>query len=505
VPIGRPIANTEVHVLGERMRPVPVGVVGELYVGGTGLARGYLNRTALTAERFVPDPSGGGRLYRTGDLVRFGFDGELEFFGRADDQVKLRGYRIELGEIEAVLRRYPAVEQAVAALRDERLVAHVVGTAGPEELRAHLRRQLPEHMVPAVIAPLDALPLTVSGKVDRAALPAPHVQAKAGRAPRTPQEEALCRAFAEVLGLERVGLDDSFFALGGHSLLTMRLVERIHDDLGIRLGVRALFEAPTVAELAGRLGARPPEDGALERVLPLRRTGSLPPLVCLPPATGLGWSYAGLVAGLDPERPVYALQAAREGPLPESIEELAHDYASLVREIQPAGPCLLAGWSFGALLAHAVACQLRNVALLALLDGYPLVDLPRAPEQPDPVRELAELLRLPVDGEVTDAASLVEAARRAAHPLALLSVEQAERLARLSSHHETLARRHRPARFDGPVTFVAAAERPRVLSPDLWRPYVSGAVDVHELPCAHLELTDPGPIAVIASLLEAAA
>jgi amino acid adenylation domain-containing protein len=506
VPIGRPIANTEVHVLDERMRPVPVGVVGELYVGGAGLARGYLNRPELTAERFVPDPSGGGgRLYRTGDLVRFGFDGELEFFGRTDDQVKLRGYRIELGEIEAVLRRHPAVEQAVAALRGERLVAYVVGTAAPEELRAHLRRQLPEHMVPAVLAPLDALPLTSSGKVDRAALPAPRVEAKAGRGPRTPQEEALCRAFAEVLGLERVGIDDSFFTLGGHSLLTMRLVERIHDDLGVRLGVRTLFEAPTVAELAGRLGARPPEDGALERVLPLRRTGSLPPLVCLPPATGLGWSYAGLVAGLDPERPVYALQAAWNGTLPESIEALADDYASFVRGIQPDGPCLLAGWSFGALLAHAVACRLRDVALLALLDGYPLADLPRAPEQPDPVRELAELLRLSVDGEVGDVASLVEAARRAAHPLALLSVEQAERIVHLFAHHGALARGHRPARFNGAVTFVAAAERPDVLSPALWRPYVSGAIDVHELPCTHLELTDPGPVAVIGSLLEAAA
>jgi thioesterase domain-containing protein len=210
------------------------------------------------------------------------------------------------------------------------------------------------------------------------------------------------------------------------------------------------------------------------------------------------------VRGLDPERPVYALQAAADGPLPASIDELARDYAALVREIQPTGPCLLAGWSFGALLAHAVACRLQEVALLALLDGYPLVDLP-VPEKRDPVRELAELVRLSVDGEVTDVASLVEAARRTAHPLALLSVEQAERIARLSAHHETLARHHRPARFDGAVTFVVAAERPPGLSPDLWRPYVSGTIDVHELPCTHLELTDPGPIAAIGSLLEAAA
>jgi amino acid adenylation domain-containing protein len=504
VPIGRPIANTHVHVLDERLRPVPVGVVGELYVGGAGVARGYLNRPRLTAERFVPDPSGGGRLYRTGDLVRFGFDGELELFGRTDDQVKLRGYRIELGEIEAVLRRHPGVEQAVAVLREERLVAYVVGAAAPEELRAYLRGHLPEHMVPAVIAPLDALPLTPSGKVDRRALPAAHARPTTGRGPRTPQEDALCRAFAEVLGLERVGIDDSFFALGGHSLLTLRLVDRIHEELGVRIGVRTLFEAPTVAELAGQLGARPPDDAALERVLPLRRAGSLPPLVCLPPATGLGWSYAGLLRGLDPERPVYALQAAWDAPLPASVDALARDYAALVREIQPAGPWLVAGWSFGALLAHAVACRLRDVALLVLVDGYPLADLPRVAE-PDPARELAELLRLSVDGEVTDVASLVEAARRAAHPLALLSVEQAERVARLPSRHETLARRHRPPRFDGAVTFVAAAERPRVLSPELWRPYVTGPIEVHELQCTHLELTDPGPIAAIASLIEAAA
>src|SRR5205085_5747134 len=279
--------------------------------------------------------------------------------------------------------------------------------------------------------------------------------------------------------------------------------DRIHDELGVRLGVRTLFEAPTVAELAARLGARPPDDAALERVLPLRRSGSLPPLVCLPPATGLGWSYAGLVRGLDPERPVYALQAAWDDPLPESVDELARDYASLVRELQPSGPYLLAGWSFGALLAHAVACRLREVALLALLDGYPLAGLPRAAQQPNPARELAELVRLSVDGEVTDIASLLAAARRAAHPLALLSAAQAERVALLSAHHETLARRHRPARFDGALTFVAAAERPRVLSPDLWRPYATGPIDVHELPCTHLELTDPGPIATTGSLLEA--
>ncbi|QEU88460.1 non-ribosomal peptide synthase/polyketide synthase [Streptomyces viridosporus] len=274
VPIGTPITNTRVYVLDEGLRPVAPGVVGELYVAGTGLARGYLNRPDLTAERFVACPFGspGERMYRTGDLVRWSAPGELTYLGRTDDQVKLRGFRIELGEVETALRHLDGIRQAAAVIRedrpgDRRLIAYTVHdtdhTADPAALRDALRTTLPEHMVPAAIVPLDALPLTVHGKLDRTALPAPDTAATAtGRAPRTVQEALLCGLFAEVLGVEDVGIDDGFFDLGGHSLLATRLAARVRDELGVELPVRSVFEHPTVAELVRQLGSasgvRPP-------------------------------------------------------------------------------------------------------------------------------------------------------------------------------------------------------------------------------------------------------
>ncbi|WP_329560680.1 non-ribosomal peptide synthetase [Kitasatospora sp. NBC_01266] len=262
VPIGRPVWNTQLYVLDNTLQPVPAGVPGELYIAGIQLARGYLGRPALTAERFTADPHGpaGTRMYRTGDLARWRTDGTLEYLGRTDDQIKLRGFRIELGEIEAALAAHPAIAHAAVILREDtpgvrRLVGYAVPTSefDTTDIRAHLAATLPEYMVPTTIVALDALPLTLNGKLDRRALPAPDLTPTTGRTPRTPQEALLCEVFSQVLGVPEVGIDDSFFDLGGHSLLATRLISRIRSTLDVELPIRALFEAPSVATLTQRL------------------------------------------------------------------------------------------------------------------------------------------------------------------------------------------------------------------------------------------------------------
>ncbi|WP_116121188.1 non-ribosomal peptide synthetase, partial [Archangium gephyra] len=286
VSIGGPITNTKAYVLDGEMQPVPVGVVGELYVGGEGLAVGYVSRPELTAERFVPSPFGTGeRLYRTGDMVRWQGDGKLEFLGRRDGQVKVRGYRIELGEVEAALSRHPAVGEVVVVARedvpgDKRLVAYAVAKPGHEleagELRGWVKETLPEYMVPTAVVELKALPLTPNGKVDRKALPAPEQERvrEGHEAPRTETERKLASLWAEVLHQEKVGLGEDFFELGGHSLLATQLVSRVREAFGVELPLRAVFEAPTVEKLAARVLAtkagikapplkRVPRDGAL--------------------------------------------------------------------------------------------------------------------------------------------------------------------------------------------------------------------------------------------------
>jgi amino acid adenylation domain-containing protein len=408
VPIGRPIPNTRAYVLDGRLGPSPVGVAGELYLSGVQLARGYLDRRGLTAERFVPDLySGepGGRMYRTGDLARWNEEGELEFLGRIDHQVKVRGFRIELGEIESALLAHPSVRGCVVAARedaaagDKRLVAYVASRDDECEasaLRAHLQRTLPEHMIPSTFVALEALPLSPNGKVDRKALPAPEEGREAAGAryvpPRTAIEQALVALWEDLLRVRPIGVSDDFFALGGHSLLAVRLAAAIEDRFGRALPLARIVSHPTVEQMAVELSAELirgeiAATSVESPLVPLRKTGSKPPLFCVHPVEGSALVYRDLARALGPERPFYGLQARAVEPGQETqrtIEGIAADYLAAIREVHPHGPYHLCGWSFGGVVAFEMARQLARagvpVGALVLLDTpVPSAELRRRP------------------------------------------------------------------------------------------------------------------------------
>jgi amino acid adenylation domain-containing protein len=380
VPIGKPVHNTRMHILGPHLLPVPEGVRGELYIGGVQVGRGYLNRPGLTAERFLADPfdaTPGARLYKTGDVARWLPDGAIEYLGRADFQVKVRGFRIELGEIEAALADHPGVRDAVVLAREDRpgdvrLVAYWTAAdpaAAPPvaDLRAHLGGRLPEHMVPAILVQLPALPLLSSGKIDRRALPAPKLGSGEYVAPSTPTEEAIAAIWAEVLGLPRVSVRDEFFALGGHSLLAAKVLDAVDRRFGKSLPLVTLLLAPTVERLAALVLAEGPgvtvTAGQSPSVIALRREGTKRPLFLARPGSRSSGAlmYAALAQKIDPDRPVYAFlnRPAVDLDAPyASIEDMAAEYLAAMRAIQPRGPYLLGGWSLAGMTAFEMANRL---------------------------------------------------------------------------------------------------------------------------------------------------
>ncbi|SDH70012.1 non-ribosomal peptide synthetase [Nonomuraea jiangxiensis] len=389
VPIGRPVANTRLEVLDADGRRVPVGTPGELCLGGVQLARGYVNRPELTAERFVPDPYGppGARLYRTGDVARWLPSGEVQYLGRTDFQVKIRGQRVELGEIEALLTADPAVRAAVVVLRGERLVGYVVpesdksdqfpesdqapqsdqapGGDGLPDLATMLRRRLPDHMVPTAWVRLDALPVTANGKLDRGALPEP---GDTGRAPylppRDPFEAKLGTLWEETLGVDAVGVHDDFFALGGHSLLALRLTMRLRKELGRDVPLSTVLTAPTVAQLAAELRRPQDNDGAPQRIVPLRPGGDRDPVFLFHALGGQVFRYLPLTRHLGPDQPVYAIQAAGLAPGEEphaTLAEMVDDYTAHLLKVRPHGPYVLGGYCIGGNIALETARRLREM------------------------------------------------------------------------------------------------------------------------------------------------
>ena len=393
VPIGRQIANTEAYVLDEHLQPVPVGVHGELYIGGDGVGLGYLRRPELTVERFVPNPFSsepGARLYKTGDLVRYLPDGNIEFVGRLDRQVKIRGFRVELGEIESVLGGHPGVRECAVTARsdkpgEKRLVAYVVLDKGQTlklgELRDFLRARLPDYMVPSDMVPLEAMPLTPNGKVNRAALPAPGAAQpeleERQRTPRDATEQQLTRIWESVLGVHPIGVRDKFFELGGHSLLTVKLAAQIEKAFGKRLSLAMLFQHQTIEQMAALLREESSRASS-SAVVEIQPEGSKPPIFFVHGVGGgMFWGYMNLSRCLGADQPVYALRSrgldGREEW--ERIEEMAADYVAELRAFQPQGPYYLGGYCFGGNVAFEMSRQLRQqgqrVALLALINCAP--------------------------------------------------------------------------------------------------------------------------------------
>ena len=558
VRLGGPLPGVEFLVLDAHLRPVPVGVAGELYVLGPALSRGYLDKPDLTAARFVASPYAGAgrRMYRTGDVVRWRETHSgaltLEYSGRSDDQVKLRGLRIELGEIEAALRSAPEVRSAVVVgvgssgtpgSVASSLAAYVVGDGVQvDTLRGLLAAQLPAHMVPASITVLDEFPLTPVGKLDRAALPAPEVAPTEFVTPGTPVEQAIADAYADVLGVERVGATDSFFDLGGNSLSATRVKAALRDHNGVDIELAWLFNDPTVRGLARRLA-----DGnavSSDVVITLRGEGSRAPLFCVHPAGGLAWFYGGLAPHLR-DRPIYGLQdphVVTGEPSVTDARALARRYVEEIRRVQPHGPYHLLGWSVGGVIAHAMATHLvelgEGVAYLGIMDSRPedepvitghdrpasgddtSVDVAEAAAPGPTVAETIEpdasavvdvlggwrdLFDLGDDVQASTSEEVTAIIRQQISGMGLLAEDQVERIMDSFDSSTQVVLDYRPDVFAGDIHVFTATEDkddPSQLS-GAWRPFVTGAIDNVDVATHHLGMANADALAVIWPTLDA--
>ncbi|MET0647733.1 MAG: amino acid adenylation domain-containing protein, partial [Pyrinomonadaceae bacterium] len=537
VPIGRPIANTQVYVLDVLMEPVPIGVSGELYIGGDGLARGYLRRPRLTAERFIPNPfstEGGARLYRTGDLARFCADGEIEFLGRSDHQVKVRGFRVELGEVEAALAKYPAVRQAVVVARDgagsaTQLVAYVVCERGVEasELQQYLRECVPEYMVPGWVVMLDEMPLTPNIKIDRDALSKRDLPGLdlTGEfvAPRDVLEFKVTEIWEKVLDVRPIGVRHNFFNLGGHSLAAVRLMAQLRNAFGRELPLSILFQNGTVEQLASMLRQQP---GLLPEspVVGIKTSGARPPFFCVHPIGGNVLCYSTLAQHLGAEQPFYGLQSMNmsdESATSLSLEASAALYIEAMREVQPRGPYFLGGWSLGGVLAFEIARQLheqgQHTALLALMDSWaPLEENKPREVVTDDAKLLAHLARsykmsLP-DDDVSwlDSDEQVERVLERAKKAHLLPPEVGalwlRRLLELHRNSLSAVLDYEPAIYPGRITlFRAGRGAARDSAPDDWGwgRLSAEPVSIHAVPGDHHTMLSEPHVQTLARLLAA--
>jgi len=516
--IGGPIANTRIYILDARRQAVPIGVIGEIYIAGAGVARGYLNRAEATAERFVMDPFCSDkqeRMYRTGDRGRWREDGTIEYSGRGDDQIKIRGFRIEPGEIESQLLRHERVKAAAVIAREDvpgqkYLVAYVVwqqrGEIDRDGLREHLRALLPEYMVPSAYVSLEQLPRNSNGKLDRHALPAPDAHANSSHIyepPRGDLEEVLAGIWQELLQRDRVGRMDHFFEVGGHSLLAMQVISRMRTRLEVPLSIHALYESPTIAGLARQL-RRSVNDGEFRAVLPLRKRGSQTPIFCLPPVGGLPWCYMGLVTYIHTDCPVYGLYAPEakvRGLHAASFPDDVAHYRDVIRNIQPQGPYRLLGWSLGGLMAHALAAEFvaegEEVELLALIDAYPHVGNALAASSEDSqvlCRVLSEL-RIEWPADLQQGLSVAETVQYLIDRY-VVQAEDAEIIFRMVQSFErgaSMASTFQPRRLNCEMLFFRASkdQRPGMeYGVEDWIPYISGPIHLSDIDSTHFSMLD---------------
>ncbi len=565
IPIGRPMPNTSVYILDSRLRPVPIGVPGELCVGGVQLARGYLNRPELTTAKFVPHPfhsEAGTRIYRTGDLVRYLPDGNIEFLGRIDQQVKIRGFRIELGEIEALLGQYPGVQQVAVIAREDtpgnkRLVAYLsVADAGTTpgqegasiasapadgqrddhvlttgELRSFLQTKLPAYMIPGAFVFLNALPLTPVGKVDRRALPSPEdARSETEREfvpPRDALETQLVRIWEEVLDIQPIGVLDDFFELGGHSLLAVRVIAQVEQAVGIKLPVISLFQEPTIEAMASLLrkaseaarGEQNTQGSQVSLLVKIQPRGSRPPLFFVHPSGGSVHWYTDLARRLGREQPFYGLQArGLEGDveIDDSIPVMAARYVREMRRVQPDGPYQLGSWSMGVIVAYEMACQLVDqgqfVSLLALLDQGPVLSLPKAEDQAAYLvntfgqnipLSVDELRKLPEEEQVP---FVYQVARKKRFIYPDVKLEQFRHFIHILRTHTEAWRNLTPRQYPGRVTLFVAEKRPagEALGPDLgWGALAAGGVEIRHVPGDHLSMVHEPDVRALARELQA--
>lgn len=506
IPIGRPVWNTRLYLLDDRMRPVPDGVAGKLYIAGRQLARGYIGQPDLTRERFVADPfHPGERMYDTGDTAMSGPDGVITYLGRGDGQVKIRGIRIEPGEVEAALIATRLARQAVVSAQKDgvgayRLIAHVVpeGDASADRILAALAGRLPDTMIPSVVVLIEDLPLTSNGKLDRRALPVPDLAGQESRLPAPGTETVLARLYAEVLGLPAVGPDTDFFAAGGDSLSAVRLLLRIEEETGRELGLGQLFGAPRLSALAKCLDDAHGADHGLGPVIRLSE-GSGEPVFAIHPAGGIAWSYREIAREIG-DRPLIGLQSPLLDPsaaTPENLTALARIYCDRMEELAPSGPMHVMGWSLGGIIAQAAAAELerrgRSVGVVALLDAYPSECWRKQPE-PDADAAIRALLAMsghdPDDHpEIRGKAAILGFLRKRNAPMAALPAPVLDGVVRSVQETNRLVRIHSEPRFGGQILHVyAEAEHAgSVLTPDLWSPHIAG-IEVLRLPCRHKDI-----------------